>query len=119
MADPSKIEKKVMEQVQQRVTNHEMRNLARKLTPAEKKEKKKRKLQEDTSRQVGTNAFEEHVNFSYFYSGAGWFVSGQELDRQAAPVQGRHECPTAQPDGRCPPMHWRRRNGTDRYISGG
>jgi U4/U6 small nuclear ribonucleoprotein PRP3 len=33
VADPSKIEKKVMEQVQARVTNHEMRNLARKLTP--------------------------------------------------------------------------------------
>lgn len=54
VADPSKIEAKVMEQVQARVMNHEMRNQARKLTPAEKKEKKRRKLQEDTSLQVCT-----------------------------------------------------------------
>ena len=38
--------------MQQRRLNHEMRNLARKLTPAEKKEKKRKKLLEDTSRQV-------------------------------------------------------------------
>jgi len=49
VADPSKIERKVMEQVQARVTNHEMRNLARKLTPQEKKDKKKKKLEEDCS----------------------------------------------------------------------
>uniref|UniRef100_A0A7S2RZ89 Uncharacterized protein n=1 Tax=Rhizochromulina marina TaxID=1034831 RepID=A0A7S2RZ89_9STRA len=52
VADPSKIEKKVMEQVQQRVMNHEMRNMAQKLTPQERKDKKRRKLTEDTSRQV-------------------------------------------------------------------
>ena len=40
MADPSKIEKKVMEMVRSRVENHEMRNQARKLTPAERKAKK-------------------------------------------------------------------------------
>ena len=54
VADPSKIEKKVMEMVRSRVENHEMRNLARKLTPAERKAKKALKLAgEDTSTQVG------------------------------------------------------------------
>lgn len=41
-----------MEQVQARVMNHEMRNAARKLTPAERKDKQRRKLEEDTSKQV-------------------------------------------------------------------
>jgi hypothetical protein len=36
--------------MQQRILNHEMRNEARKLTPAERREKKKKKLMEDTSR---------------------------------------------------------------------
>lgn len=49
VADPSKIERKVMEQVQARATNHEMRNLARKLTPQERKDKQRAKLAEDTS----------------------------------------------------------------------
>ena len=44
-----------MEQVQARVMNHEMRNAARKLTPAERKEKKRKKLAEDTSLQVLTH----------------------------------------------------------------
>ena len=53
MADPSKIEKKVMEMVRSRVENHEMRNQARKLTPAERKAKKVQRLTgEDTSLQV-------------------------------------------------------------------
>lgn len=46
VADPSKVEMKVMEQMQQRVLNHEMRNQAAKLTPQERKEKKTKKLQE-------------------------------------------------------------------------
>ena len=52
VSDPSKVEKRVMQQMQQRVLNHEMRNAARKLTPAQRREKKKKKLQEDTSRWV-------------------------------------------------------------------
>ena len=52
MADPSKMEAKVMEQVAGRVMNHEMRNQARKLTPAERKDKRRRKLEEDTSKEV-------------------------------------------------------------------
>lgn len=43
--------------MQQRRLNHEMRNLARKLTPTEKKEKKRKKLLEDTSRQVNVAIF--------------------------------------------------------------
>ena len=57
MSDPSKVEKRVMEQMQQRQLNHEMRNQARKLTPAERREKKRKKLQEDTSRQVHVAIF--------------------------------------------------------------
>ena len=52
VADPSKVEKKVLEQIKQRLTNHEMRNQAQKLTPQERREKKRRKMHEDTSTQV-------------------------------------------------------------------
>jgi U4/U6 small nuclear ribonucleoprotein PRP3 len=57
VADPSKVELRVMQQMQQRVLNHEMRNAAAKLTPKERKEKKVRKLHEDTSRSVSVAAF--------------------------------------------------------------
>lgn len=46
-----------MEQMQQRQMNHEMRNQSMKLTPAERKEKKRKKLQEDTTRQVHVAIF--------------------------------------------------------------
>ena len=49
VADPSKLEKQVLQQVAQRQKNHDMRNLARKLTPQERKEKKRKKMIEDTS----------------------------------------------------------------------
>lgn len=57
VADPSKVELKVLEQMKQRQLTHEMRNQAAKLTPAERKEKKIRKLQEDTSKQVHVALF--------------------------------------------------------------
>ena len=57
VADPSKMERKVMEQVTSRLTKHAMRNAARKLTPQEKKEKKRRKLAEDTSAEVSVAVF--------------------------------------------------------------
>ncbi len=57
IADPSKVEMRVMQQMQQRVLNHEMRNQAAKLTPQERKEKKTRKLNEDTSRSVHAAVF--------------------------------------------------------------
>ena len=63
VADPSKVEQKVMQQMRQRIMNHEMRNLAAKLTPAERKQKTLRKLQEDTSRQVHVAVFRV-ANFS-------------------------------------------------------
>ena len=47
VADPSAIEAKVRAEMAQRVKNHEMRNQARKLTPAERRAKKKRKLTND------------------------------------------------------------------------
>ena len=57
IADPSKVEMKVVEQMQRRRLNHEMRNQAAKLTPAERKEKKSQKAIEDTSRHVNVAVF--------------------------------------------------------------
>src|SRR5690606_4133291 len=44
--DPTQIEKMVRSEMEQRVRNHEARNQARKLTPAQKRLKKIRKLKE-------------------------------------------------------------------------
>ena len=52
VADPSMVERQVREQMAQRQTNHDMRNLARMLTPEERKEKRRRKLMEDTSKEL-------------------------------------------------------------------
>jgi len=49
VADPSAVEARVRAEMAQRVKNHEMRNQARKLTPAERRAKKKRKLTIDPS----------------------------------------------------------------------
>ncbi|KAF0684935.1 Aste57867_23179 [Aphanomyces stellatus] len=49
VADPSAVERKVRAQVAQREKNHEMRNLARKLTPEEKREKTLAKLKKDAA----------------------------------------------------------------------
>lgn len=57
VADPSAIERKVREQVAQREKNHEMRNLARKLTPEERREKKLRKIKEDAAGDIHVAVF--------------------------------------------------------------
>lgn len=57
VADPSLVEARVLQQMQKRVLNHEMRNQAAKLTPQERREKKQRKRQEDTSRAVHVAVF--------------------------------------------------------------
>jgi U4/U6 small nuclear ribonucleoprotein PRP3 len=44
VADPSAVERRVREQVAARQRTHEMRNLARKLTPAERRERRWRKM---------------------------------------------------------------------------
>ena len=54
VADPSKIEKYVKEQMAERLNKHNMSNLARQLTPAERREKRANKLKEDTSIAVHT-----------------------------------------------------------------
>ena len=54
VADPSKIEMYVKEQMEQRLNKHKMSNLARKLTPGERRERKTEKLKEDTSVAVHT-----------------------------------------------------------------
>ncbi|RLN44368.1 hypothetical protein BBJ28_00012632 [Nothophytophthora sp. Chile5] len=57
VADPSAIERKVRQQVAQREKNHEMRNLARKLTPEERREKKLRKIKEDAAGDIHVALF--------------------------------------------------------------
>ncbi|DAZ95508.1 TPA: hypothetical protein N0F65_001847 [Lagenidium giganteum] len=57
VADPSAIEKKVRQQIAQREKNHEMRNLARKLTPEERREKKLRKIKEDAAGDIHVALF--------------------------------------------------------------
>lgn len=52
VVDPSKVEELVKGQVQRRKAQHEARNQAAKLTPQEKKDKKKKKLLEDTSKEL-------------------------------------------------------------------
>ena len=50
--DPTAIERDARKQMAERQFNHDKRNQDRKLTPEERKEKTKKKLQEDTSKQV-------------------------------------------------------------------
>ncbi|TMW60454.1 hypothetical protein Poli38472_000496 [Pythium oligandrum] len=57
VADPSAIERKVRQQMAQREKNHEMRNLARKLTPEERREKKLRKIKEDAAGDIHVAVF--------------------------------------------------------------
>ena len=57
VADPSKVELRVLQQMQQRQLNHDMRNQAAKLTPAERSAARARTLQEDTSRIVHVAVF--------------------------------------------------------------
>jgi U4/U6 small nuclear ribonucleoprotein PRP3 len=52
VADPTKLEQTVMKQVLQRQLEHEMRNQAAKLTPAERRAKNIKKFREDTSNEV-------------------------------------------------------------------
>ena len=49
VADPSAMEAKVRAEMAQRIQNHEMRNQARKLTPEQHKDKKRRKMTNDPS----------------------------------------------------------------------
>lgn len=57
VADPSKVEMKVQEQMHKRQLNHEMRNQASKRTPQEKREKKMKKLQEDSCKNLTAAVF--------------------------------------------------------------
>ncbi|RHY53711.1 hypothetical protein DYB30_004714 [Aphanomyces astaci] len=57
VADPSAVERKVRAQVAQRELNHEMRNLARKLTPEERREKTLNKLKKDAAGDICVAVF--------------------------------------------------------------
>ena len=57
VADPSKVEQRVMQQIHERQLKHEMRNLSAKLSSAEKRDKLRRKMTEDTSKQAHVAVF--------------------------------------------------------------
>lgn len=62
--DPTKIEAHVRQQMAKRLKAHEDANAARKLTDDQRREKKARKLQEDTSLGVNVAVFRYQVFFS-------------------------------------------------------
>ena len=66
VADPSAIERKVREQIAQREKNHEMRNLARKLTPEERREKRLRKIKDDAAGDIHVALFKYVSAFPFF-----------------------------------------------------
>lgn len=57
VADPTKVERHVREQMAKRQKKHEQDNLARKLTDEQKREKKIKKLQEDTTNGVKVSIY--------------------------------------------------------------
>jgi len=57
MQDPNAIEKRVRKEMAERTERHHQRNQNRKLTPAERSEKKRRKLIEDTKFSVSVAVF--------------------------------------------------------------
>ena len=63
VADPTKVERHVREQMAKRQKKHEQDNLARKLTDEQKREKKIKKLQEDTTNGVKVNK----ILFSFLF----------------------------------------------------
>lgn len=69
VSDPTTVELSVREQMAKRVHDHQLANLARKLTPEERRTKKMQKRQEDTSKMVHVAVFRwnwrraDHANF--------------------------------------------------------
>ena len=57
VAAPSAMEAKVREQIADRLQIHNMSNLSRKLTPGERREKKIKKLQEDTALEIHVSSW--------------------------------------------------------------
>jgi U4/U6 small nuclear ribonucleoprotein PRP3 len=55
--DPTAVEAKVRAQMEKRRLAHQMHNEAQKLTPAQRKDKHRRKLQEDTTGEVHVSVF--------------------------------------------------------------
>ncbi|XP_071490172.1 U4/U6 small nuclear ribonucleoprotein Prp3-like [Diadema antillarum] len=55
--DPTKVEAHVRAQMEKRQRNHEETNAARKLTAEQRREKKERKIREDTSHEVHVNVY--------------------------------------------------------------
>lgn len=55
--DPTRLEKQIRREIEQRKQNHEARNQARKLTKQQKKKKKKQKIQEDESKELQVALF--------------------------------------------------------------
>eukprot|EP00092_Neocalanus_flemingeri_P090233 GFUD01114269.1.p1 GENE.GFUD01114269.1~~GFUD01114269.1.p1 ORF type:complete len:521 (-),score=174.20 GFUD01114269.1:462-2024(-) len=64
--DPTKVEAHVRAQMAKRKSDHEAANLSRKLTPAQKKAKNSRKLQEDTSAGVTVSVYRSLDSETYY-----------------------------------------------------
>jgi U4/U6 small nuclear ribonucleoprotein PRP3 len=83
VSDPSAVERKVRAQVAQREKNHEMRNLARKLTPEERREKALRKLKADAAGDIVVALFRApqglsnpQIKFKVDVNAQQWHLSG-------------------------------------------
>ncbi|CAM9721107.1 unnamed protein product [Phaeothamnion confervicola] len=94
VADPSKVERLVMQQIGARKVKHEMANLARALTPEERRAKKARRLQEDTSQEVHVAVFrvalaaleDPRHRFKVDKNAQQWYMTGAVLACKAARV---------------------------------
>lgn len=83
--DPTAIEARVRKQVSQRIRNHDERNAARKLTPEERRAKKKKKYMEDVSEVVHVAVFRvddlSHGGhrFKLDVNAHSWMLTGQAI----------------------------------------
>ena len=87
IADPSVVEQKVIEQMRQRELRHEMDNLARKLTPAQRYEKRVGKIKAAVvkAREVNvavfsvSDMFDPRLRYKVDINAAKWLLTGTVL----------------------------------------
>lgn len=95
VSDPSKVELRVLQQLQKRVLNHEMRNLASKLTPRERKAKVLQKLHADARRAMHVAVFRvtdlacQKYRFKVDVHAQQWLLSGIVVLCQEVPEEVR------------------------------
>lgn len=97
--NPSLAEKLVRKEVDRRIKTHEMTNLARKLTPQERKEKRNAKIAKDADNGIVTCVFrvgsldDKKKRFKIDANAHSWMLTGRALcvnagDRQLVVVEG-------------------------------